>query len=135
MLNNALIEKELILNEEEFNLKISDKVKIILNAISNEMKNWWSMTYRCFEYLACDFVVGSNLCPILVSITSNPQEFISSIKNPLKEKILKVGLKIVLKLHKPGSEHADMKTYQNVIMSIESEPNHLFLISSLQKSL
>lgn len=117
---NYLIETNVIKDKEEFDGKVTNKIKEIMRIIFLQVKDKLDRTYGCYELLGWDFLLDENLNPSLIEININPALFTdTSTQKKVIPKVVDDMVDLTLRLHKFNHSSCPQEDFNEVSEEIK----------------
>lgn len=133
VLKDYLVEQGTIVSSEEFNSKVSNKIKEIMRIIFLQVKDKLDKTYGCFQLLGWDFLLDEQLNPYLIEININPALFTDTVtQKKVIPKLIDDTVKITMRAHKHNHSELSKQEYDELVESIlksshdDDDPEYAF---------
>lgn len=121
VLCNYLIETNVIQNKEEFESKVTNKIKEIMRIMFLQVKDKLDRTYGCYELLGWDFLLDENLNPYLIEININPALFTdTSTQKKVIPKVIDDMVELTLRLHKFNHSSCPQEDFYEITEEIKN---------------
>jgi len=118
-LKEYLIDQKKIENTQEFDDKVTNKIKEIMRVMFLQVKDKLDRTYGCFELLGWDFLLDENLNPFLIEVNINPALFTdTSIQKKIIPKMINDTIDLVMKMNKHTFSKLPEQEFQQVAAEV-----------------
>lgn len=118
-LKKYLVDQGTVASEEEYDTKVTNRIKEIMRLMFLQIKDRLDRTYGCFELLGWDFLLDENLNPLLIEININPALFTDTLtQKRIIPRLIRDIVDIEMRVHKHNQTDCPEETFSSVVESI-----------------